>query len=135
MYGKLKTCIMMMIYQLFYVIRNLLTYLEFLKASYVHYFCYCSFTYLFFMYHFCLHLSQPYLYTLVVVLKDRSGRVVDCESCPVGFRKVSKAHKQLLVNGHAVVIRGVNRHEHHPQVGKANIESCMIKVLLILFHP
>uniref|UniRef100_I1MIR4 beta-galactosidase n=1 Tax=Glycine max TaxID=3847 RepID=I1MIR4_SOYBN len=71
--------------------------------------------------------EKPYLYTLVVVLKDRSGRVVDCESCPVGFRKVSKAHKQLLVNGHAVVIRGVNRHEHHPQVGKANIESCMIK--------
>ncbi|KAK7368714.1 hypothetical protein VNO80_10743 [Phaseolus coccineus] len=66
--------------------------------------------------------EKPYLYTLVVVLKGQYGRVVDCESCPVGFRKVSKAHKQLLVNGHVVVIRGVNRHEHHPQVGKANIE-------------
>ncbi|KAG4977461.1 hypothetical protein AAZX31_13G179000 [Glycine max] len=76
--------------------------------------------------------EKPYLYTLVVVLKDRSGRIVDCESCPVGFRKVSKAHKQLLVNGHAVVIRGVNRHEHHPQVGKANIESCMIKDLVLM---
>lgn len=80
---------------------------------------------------FCLHFLQPYLYTLVVTLKDQTGRVVDCESCPVGFRKVSKAHKQLLVNGHAVVIRGVNRHEHHPQVGKTNIESCMVKVLLV----
>lgn len=87
------------------------------------------------MYHFYLHFSQPYLYTLVVVLKDQTGRVVDCESCPVGFRKVSKAHKQLLINGHAVVIRGVNRHEHHPQVGKASIESCMIKVFLIFFSP
>lgn len=87
------------------------------------------------MYNFFFVFSQPYLYTLVVVLKDRSGRVVDSESCPVGFRQVSKAHKQLLVNGHAVVIRGVNRHEHHPQVGKANIESCMIKVLLIFFGP
>ncbi|KAK7317355.1 hypothetical protein RJT34_01507 [Clitoria ternatea] len=76
--------------------------------------------------------EQPYLYTLVVVLKDQSGHVVDCESCPVGFRKVSKAHKQLLVNGHAVVIRGVNRHEHHPQVGKANIEACMIKDLVLM---
>ncbi|KAG2396533.1 hypothetical protein LR48_Vigan08g004000 [Vigna angularis] len=76
--------------------------------------------------------EKPYLYTLVVVLKDRSGRVVDSESCPVGFRLVSKAHKQLLVNGHAVVLRGVNRHEHHPQVGKANIESCMIKDLVLM---
>lgn len=84
---------------------------------------------------FCLHFSQPYLYTLVVILKDKSGRVVDCESCQVGFRKVSKAHKQLLVNGHAVVIRGVNRHEHHPEVGKANIESCMVKVLLVFLFP
>jgi beta-galactosidase len=78
-------------------------------------------------------LSQPYLYTLVVVLKDQSGRVLDCESSQVGFKNVSKAHKQLLVNGHPVVIRGVNRHEHHPEVGKANIESCMIKVLLVFY--
>ncbi|KAK7283944.1 hypothetical protein RIF29_13694 [Crotalaria pallida] len=76
--------------------------------------------------------EQPYLYTLVVVLKDESGHVVDCEACPVGFRKVSKAHKQLLVNGHAVIIRGVNRHEHHPRVGKANIEACMIKDLVLM---
>lgn len=71
---------------------------------------------------------QPNLYTLVVVLKDSSGNVVDCESCQVGIKQVSKAHKQLLVNGQPVIIRGVNRHEHHPSVGKATIESCMIKV-------
>lgn len=76
--------------------------------------------------------EQPYLYTLVVVLKDKSGRVLDCESSQVGFKNVSKAHKQLLVNGHPVLIRGVNRHEHHPEVGKANIESCMVKDLVLM---
>ncbi|XP_028770029.1 uncharacterized protein LOC114727499 [Neltuma alba] len=76
--------------------------------------------------------EQPHLYTLVIILKDQSGRLVDCESCPVGFRKVSKAHKQLLVNGHAIIIRGVNRHEHHPRVGKTNIESCMVKDLVLM---
>lgn len=94
----------------------------------------CALFYLFGFYltfFFCLNFSQPYLYTLVVVLKDKSGRVLDCESSQVGFKNVSKAHKQLLVNGHPVVIRGVNRHEHHPEVGKANIESCMVKVLLV----
>lgn len=81
---------------------------------------------------------QPNLYTLVVILKDASGSVVDCESCLVGIRKVSKAPKQLLVNGHPIIIRGVNRHEHHPRVGKTNIESCMVKVMspfVLLFCP
>ncbi|KAJ0046595.1 hypothetical protein Pint_05265 [Pistacia integerrima] len=76
--------------------------------------------------------EQPNLYTLVVILKDASGLVVDCESCLVGIRQVSKAPKQLLVNGHPVVIRGVNRHEHHPRLGKTNLESCMIKDLVLM---
>lgn len=79
--------------------------------------------------------QQPNLYTLVVILKHASGPVVDCESCLVGIRQVSKAPKQLLVNGNPVVIRGVNRHEHHPRVGKTNIESCMVKVLFGPFFP
>ncbi|WCJ39089.1 Beta-galactosidase [Euphorbia peplus] len=76
--------------------------------------------------------EQPNLYILVVTLKDVSGHVVDCESCVVGIRQVSKAPKQLLVNGQPVVIRGVNRHEHHPRVGKTNIESCMVKDLVLM---
>ncbi|KAK6233542.1 hypothetical protein QUC31_005948 [Theobroma cacao] len=76
--------------------------------------------------------EQPNLYTLVIILKDASGNVVDCESCLVGVRQVSKAPKQLLVNGHPVVIRGVNRHEHHPRLGKTNIESCMVKDLVVM---
>lgn len=76
--------------------------------------------------------EQPNLYTLVVILKHASGPVVDCESCLVGIRQVSKAPKQLLFNGNPVVIRGVNRHEHHPRVGKTNIESCMVKDLVLM---
>ncbi|XP_022764757.1 uncharacterized protein LOC111309977 isoform X3 [Durio zibethinus] len=76
--------------------------------------------------------EQPNLYTLVIILKDASGNIVDCESCLVGIRQVSKAPKQLLFNGHPVVIRGVNRHEHHPRLGKTNIESCMVKDLVVM---
>ncbi|KAK9682803.1 hypothetical protein RND81_10G097500 [Saponaria officinalis] len=76
--------------------------------------------------------EQPNLYTLVVVLKDASGNVVDCESCQVGIRQVTTAYKQLLVNGHPVIIRGVNRHEHHPRLGKTNLESCMVKDLVVM---
>lgn len=76
--------------------------------------------------------EQPNLYTLVVTLKDASGNIIDCESCQVGIRQISKAPKQLLVNGHPVIIRGVNRHEHHPRIGKTNIESCMVKDLVLM---
>ncbi|KAJ6346766.1 hypothetical protein OIU76_003446 [Salix suchowensis] len=76
--------------------------------------------------------EQPNLYVLVLSLKDATGQVVDCESCLVGIRQVSMAPKQLLVNGRPVIIRGVNRHEHHPRVGKTNIESCMIKDLVLM---
>ncbi|KAL9233819.1 hypothetical protein vseg_008766 [Gypsophila vaccaria] len=76
--------------------------------------------------------EQPNLYTLVVVLRDASGNVVDCESCQVGIRQVTTAYKQLLVNGHPVIIRGVNRHEHHPRLGKTNLESCMVKDLVVM---
>ncbi|KAI3844214.1 hypothetical protein MKX03_032285 [Papaver bracteatum] len=76
--------------------------------------------------------EQPNLYTLVIILKDASGQQVDCESCQVGFRQISKATKEILVNGHPVIIRGVNRHEHHPRLGKTNVESCMVKDLILM---
>jgi len=77
---------------------------------------------------FILRSLQPNLYTVVVLLKDPSGAVVDCEACRVGVRQISTRPKELLVNGEPVVIRGVNRHEHHPRLGKTNIEACMVKV-------
>ncbi|KAF5729323.1 beta-galactosidase [Tripterygium wilfordii] len=77
--------------------------------------------------------EQPSLYILVIILRDaKSGHIVDCESCLVGIRQVSKSLKQLLVNGHPIMIRGVNRHEHHPRVGKTNMESCMVKDLVLM---
>ncbi|XP_010554482.1 PREDICTED: uncharacterized protein LOC104824194 [Tarenaya hassleriana] len=76
--------------------------------------------------------EQPNLYILVVTLKDTSGQVVDCESSIVGLRQITKSFKQLLINGQPVIIKGVNRHEHHPCVGKTNIESCMVKDLVLM---
>ncbi|KAK8919439.1 hypothetical protein KSP39_PZI021197 [Platanthera zijinensis] len=76
--------------------------------------------------------EHPNLYTLVIILKGESGKLLDCESCQVGIRQISRAPKQMLVNGLPVVIRGVNRHEHHPRTGKTNLETCMIKDLVLM---
>ncbi|CAO1943068.1 unnamed protein product [Urochloa humidicola] len=82
--------------------------------------------------NFSLADIEPNLYTLVVLLKDANGQLIECESCQVGIRSVVLAHKQMLVNGCPVVLRGVNRHEHHPRLGKTNIEACMIKDLILM---
>uniref|UniRef100_A0A1D1Y8V4 beta-galactosidase n=1 Tax=Anthurium amnicola TaxID=1678845 RepID=A0A1D1Y8V4_9ARAE len=76
--------------------------------------------------------EHPNLYTLIIILRDESGNLVDCESCLVGIREIAQAPKQLLVNGRPVVIRGVNRHEHHPRLGKTNLEACMIKDIVLM---
>ncbi|MGD9145443.1 MAG: glycoside hydrolase family 2 TIM barrel-domain containing protein, partial [Anaerolineae bacterium] len=70
--------------------------------------------------------EQPNLYTLLLTLKDRAGRVLQVERCRVGFRKVEIRDGQLCVNGQAVRIKGVNRHEHDPDTGHAIGEASMV---------
>ncbi|MFC1726000.1 glycoside hydrolase family 2 TIM barrel-domain containing protein [candidate division KSB1 bacterium] len=70
--------------------------------------------------------ETPNLYTLVLVLKDNSGKTVEAVSCKVGFRKIEIRNKQLLINGVPVYIKGVNRHEHEPETGRVVSEKYMI---------
>jgi len=61
--------------------------------------------------------ETPNLYTLVLSLVDDAGNIVEAESCKVGFREVEIKDGRLLVNGRAVKLYGVNRHESHPDYG------------------
>mgnify|MGYP000559473040 CR=1 FL=1 len=63
--------------------------------------------------------ETPNLYRLVVSLLDKGGAVLDCEAYDLGFRAVEIIDGQLCLNGKALLIRGVNRHEHHPEKGHA----------------
>ncbi|WP_281612829.1 glycoside hydrolase family 2 TIM barrel-domain containing protein [Flammeovirga sp. SubArs3] len=64
--------------------------------------------------------ETPYLYTLVLSLKDKSGKVIESRSHKIGFREITfNAENALLVNNQPVKIMGVNRHDHHPTKGKA----------------
>jgi beta-galactosidase len=64
--------------------------------------------------------EHPNLYTLVLELKDRKGAVVDRTSAKIGFRSIEVGPKgELMINGKSVLLKGVNRHEHHPQFGRA----------------
>ncbi|MCD0465613.1 glycoside hydrolase family 2 TIM barrel-domain containing protein [Flavobacterium sp. ENC] len=60
----------------------------------------------------------PNLYQVHFILKDKKGAVVEVIRQNVGFRKVEIKGGQLLVNGKAIYIKGVNRHETDPVTGQ-----------------
>lgn len=60
----------------------------------------------------------PNLYQIDFILKDKKGTIVEVIRQNVGFRKVEIKGGQLLVNGKAVYIKGVNRHEVDPVTGQ-----------------
>ena len=76
--------------------------------------------------------EQPNLYTFILVLKDAKGNIIETESCKVGFRKVQIKDGRLLINGRAVRLFGVNRHEHDPDHGRAIPLSRMIQDIKLL---
>ena len=76
--------------------------------------------------------ETPYLYRLVLTLKAPDGAAVDFESCRVGFRQVEIRDSVILLNGKRLVLRGVDRHEHHPERGRALTEADMRQEIVLM---
>jgi beta-galactosidase len=60
----------------------------------------------------------PTRYQLEVTLRDPAGRVVEETGAWLGFRTARVVGTELLINGRAVLIRGVNRHDFDPATGR-----------------
>jgi beta-galactosidase len=76
--------------------------------------------------------ETPDLYRLVLLLKDGAGRVQQAAGCRVGFRRVEIRDGRLLVNGAAVFLKGVNRHEHDPLTAHVISEESMRRDLALM---
>ncbi len=63
--------------------------------------------------------EQPNLYEVMIDLLSPDGDVIHSTSQRIGVRTVQVKDRQLLVNGQPIWIFGVNRHDHHPDRGKA----------------
>ncbi len=63
--------------------------------------------------------ERPDRYEVTVELLNPAGKVVQTERHLVGLRRVEVRDRQFLVNGEPIWIFGVNRHDHHPDRGKA----------------
>jgi len=71
--------------------------------------------------------ETPMLYTLVLTLKDGDGNTLEHLSSRVGFRSSEIKYGKLLVNGKAITLKGVNRHEHDEYEGHVISEEIMLK--------
>lgn len=63
--------------------------------------------------------ETPYLYTLKVELMGKDGQPAHVWQEKIGIREISTKDGVFRINGQAVKLRGVNRHDEYPDVGRA----------------
>ena len=71
--------------------------------------------------------ESPRLYSLVISLKSKNGNNLESVSSKIGFRKTEIINSQLLINGVAVLLKGVNMHEHNEITGHVIDEATILK--------
>lgn len=76
--------------------------------------------------------ETPDLYTLLLSMTDKNGKLIEATSCKVGFRTVEIKDAQLMVNGKPVLVRGVNLHEHNAYTGHVVDKETMIKDIQLM---
>lgn len=70
--------------------------------------------------------EDPYLYTLLVMVLDDAENVVEAVPYDIGFRSFELKNGVMHINGKRILFRGVNRHEFHPERGRAITEEEML---------
>ncbi|MFW9952281.1 MAG: glycoside hydrolase family 2 TIM barrel-domain containing protein, partial [Candidatus Thorarchaeota archaeon] len=77
--------------------------------------------------------ETPYLYDLFLKLKNSKNQIIEVEHCKIGFRKIEIDEKgRFLINGKSIIFKGVNRHEHDPDHGRAIPYSRMLQDVILM---
>jgi beta-galactosidase len=76
--------------------------------------------------------ETPNLYLLTLQLLDEKGKLLEVMNQKIGFRKIEVKNGQLLVNGKAVEIKGVNRHEFDMYKGRSVDHDLMVKDIKLM---
>lgn len=76
--------------------------------------------------------ETPNLYRAVIQLCTADGALIEAEACDVGFRQIRIDKGLLLLNGKPLLIRGTNRHEHHPERGQVMDYDTMVQDILLM---
>lgn len=75
--------------------------------------------------------ETPELYALLITLK-RNGETTRVYKINVGFRSVEIKNRMLLINGVQVKLKGVNRHDSHPDFGYAVSRESMKQDVVLM---
>ena len=70
--------------------------------------------------------EDPYLYQLLLTL-SKGGETVEVVPWSVGFREIEIKAAVFLINGVAVKMKGVNRHEHEPDTAHTVSREAMLR--------
>ena len=75
--------------------------------------------------------ETPYVYTLRAELVD-GGETAHERTRSVGFRQISTAGGIFRINGQAIKLRGVDRHDEYPTVGRATTKENWLQDLTLM---
>ena len=77
--------------------------------------------------------ETPNLYQIILILKNENNEIIEVEKCKFGFRRIEiKEDGGFYINGKSILFKGVNRHEHDPDHGRAIPLSRMIQDIKIM---
>ncbi len=71
--------------------------------------------------------ETPALYTLLVTTKDNNGKTLEVVPQRIGFREVDIKDMVFRVNGKPLKLKGINRHETHPELGQVVTRESIIR--------
>ena len=76
--------------------------------------------------------EKPYLYNVVLLIRDRQGNELEFVSCKTGFRYIEIKDSVLYYNGKRLLLKGTNRHEFSCDTGRVISKEQMIEDILIM---
>ncbi len=76
--------------------------------------------------------EEPNLYTLLLTLTDPEGAVQEVRRFAVGFRQIEIRDQRLLLNGVPLILKGVNRHDTHPDGGHVMTREALLRDMLVM---
>lgn len=76
--------------------------------------------------------EAPELYEVVVSLIAEDGTALETTAFRAGFTHIERREGRFFVNGAAITLRGVNRHEFHPDHGRAVPVSAMLEDVMAM---
>ncbi|NVM53447.1 MAG: DUF4981 domain-containing protein, partial [Candidatus Helarchaeota archaeon] len=76
--------------------------------------------------------ETPFLYEILLELKNSDNQIIEVERHRFGFRKVEIKNSQILINGVRIFVKGTNRHEFDPDHGRAIPYERMVQDIKLL---